>query len=76
MSNKFTVTTSSENSEGLVSGRDPVCERADLGRQSNTISPEQNNPNSTTTRKIKNKKWSKKDNMFIMESYFRSDPSR
>ena len=42
-----------ENSEGLVSGRCPVCNWADLGHQSDTVSPEQNNQNSTTTRKRK-----------------------
>ena len=39
-----------EKSEGFVSGRGPVCKRADLGRQPDTVSPEQNNQNSTTTR--------------------------
>ena len=42
-----------ENSEGLVSGRGPVCERADLG-QFDTVSPERNNQNSTTLEKKKN----------------------
>ena len=40
-----------ENSEGFVSSRGPVCERADLSRQSDTVNPEQNNQNSATTRK-------------------------
>ena len=65
-----------ENSESLVSGRDPVCERADLGHQSDTVSPEQSNQNSTTTTKRKNRKWSKEKNMLIIECYFRSNPSR
>ena len=57
-----------------MSGRGLVCEREDLDRQSDTVSLEQNNQNSTTTRK--NKKWSKEENMFIIECYFRSNPSR
>ena len=57
-----------------MSGRGFVCEREDLDRQSDTVSLEQNNQNSTTTRK--NKKWSKEENMFIIECYFRSNPSR
>ena len=32
-----------ENSEGLVSGRRLVCKQADLGRQFDSINPEQNN---------------------------------
>ena len=43
-----------ENSGSLASGRGPVCERADLGHQSDTVSPEQNNQNITTTTKRKN----------------------
>ena len=44
--------------------------------QSDTVNPEQNNENSTTTRKRKNRKWSKEGNMFIMECYSPSNPSR
>ena len=65
-----------ENYEGLVSGRVPVCKRADIGHQSDTVSPEQNNHNSTTTRKRKNRKSSKEENIFIMECYFRTNPYR
>ena len=53
-----------------MSGRGPVCEQEDLGHQFDTIIPEQNNQNSTITRKRKNRKWSKEQNMFIMEYYF------
>ena len=49
-----------ENSEGLASGRDPECEQAVLGLQSDTVRPEENNQICTTTRKRKNRKWSKK----------------
>ena len=65
-----------ENIEGLASGRGPVCERADPSGPSDTVNPEQNNQNSTTTRKRRNRKWFKKENMFIMECYFRSNLSR
>ena len=65
-----------ENSESLGSDRGPVCKQADLCRQSDTASPEQNNQNSTTTIKRKNRKRSKEEIMFIMECYFRSNPSR
>ena len=34
-------------------GRGPVCEWADLSRQSDTVNPEQNNQKNTTTRKGK-----------------------
>ena len=56
-----------ENSEGLVPGRGSVCERADLGCQCNTARPDLNNKNRRTTRKRKNRKWSKEENMFITE---------
>ena len=65
-----------ENSGVLVSSKGPVCVWADLGRQSDTVSPEQNNQNSTTTRKRKNRNWSKEENMFIMECYFRCNLSK
>ena len=57
-------------------GRGPVCEQTDLGHQSDTVSPEQNNQNSTTTRKRKNSKWSKEENIFIIQCYFRCNQSR
>ena len=44
--------------------------------QYDIISPEQNNQNSTTTRKRQNWKRSKEKNMFIMECYFHSNPGR
>ena len=65
-----------ENSEDLVSGRGPACKFVDLCRQSDTVSPKQNNKNSATARKSKNRKWSKEENMLIIEYYFRSNPSR
>ena len=65
-----------ETSEDLVSGRGPACKFVDLCRQSDTVSPKQNNKNSTTARKSKNRKWSKEENMLIIEYYFRSNPSR
>ena len=55
-----------ENSEDLVSGRGPACKFVDLCRQCDTVSPKQNNKNSTTARKSKNRKWSKEENMLII----------
>ena len=63
-----------ENSEGLASGRDPECEQAVLGLQSDTVRPEENNQICTTTRKRKNRKWSKKKviyNVLVWDSSIR-----
>ena len=65
-----------ENSEGLVYGRGHMFEQADLGCLADNVSPEQNNQNTTTTRKGKNRKYSKEENMLIMECYLYSNPSR
>ena len=40
------------------------------------VNPEKNNENSATTIKRKNGKWSKKENMFMMDCYFATNPSR
>ena len=68
--------TGTENSEGLVSDKGLVCEPADLGSQPNTVSPEQNHQNDTTTRKRRNRKWTKEQNILIMECYFCINSSR
>ena len=65
-----------ENSEGLLSDNGRVCEPADLASQPNTVSPEQNHQNDTTTRKRRNRKWTKKQNILIMECYFCINSSR
>ena len=58
-----------ENSAGLVSSRSLMCDQVDLVGQSDTVNSEQNYQNSTTTRKRKNRRWSKEKNMFIIECY-------
>ena len=58
-----------ENSAGLVSSRSLMCNQVDLVGQSDTVNSEQNYQNSTTTRKRKNRRWSKEKNMFIIECY-------
>ena len=55
-----------ENSEDLLSDNGLVCEPADLASQPNTVSPEQNHQNDTTTRKRRNRKWTKEQNILIM----------
>ena len=67
--------TGTENSEALVSNRGLVSKPVDLCRQSDATSPKQNRQYCTTTRK-ENRKWSKEENMFIMECYLLSNPSR
>ena len=58
-----------ENSAGLVSSRSLMCDQVDLVGQSDTVNSEQNYQNSTTTRKRKNRRWSKEKNMLIIECY-------
>jgi len=60
--------------EGASPGRGPVCEQAGLGRHLVTVSPDRND-NDNNTRK-RRKKWTRDENMFVMECYFRSSPRR
>jgi len=55
--------------EGASPGRGPVCEQAGLGRHLVTVSPDRND-NDNNTRK-RRKKWTRDENMFVMECYFR-----